>query len=138
MSVKLLNATAILCSLLEQSKPSINGSALFGSVSGDGGHELVRERLLVLGPALSYVTCPDCGIEVARVIRIVGVDQVLLYCDECGEVDAARDLLQTYTVSLNRFVERLAGSLELPTIGRKVIDNDISWRLGIQEHKRGK
>ena len=138
MSVKLLNATAILCSLLEQSKPSINGSALFGSVSGDGGHELVRERLLVLGPALSYVTCPDCGIEVARVIRTVGVDQVLLYCDECGEVDAARDLLQTYTVSLNRFVERLAGSLELPTIGRKVIDNDISWRLGIQEHKRGK
>ena len=138
MSFKLVNATAVLCSLLEQAKPTINGSALLGNGPDEGGHELVRERLLVLGPALAYVSCPDCGIEVARVVRTIGVDQVLLSCDECGEVDASRDLLQTYTVSLHRFVERLAGSLELPTIARKVIDSDFSWRLGIQEHKRGK
>lgn len=138
MSEKLVNATGVLCRLLEQSKPTINGAALLGGEFGEGGHELVRERLLVLGPALSYVTCPDCGIEMARVVRSVGVDQVLLYCDECGEVDADRELLQTYTVSLSRFIDRMVSSLELTPSNRKAIDNDISWRLGVQEHKRGK
>ena len=138
MSGKLVNATGVLCRLLEQSKPTINGAALLGGEFGEGGHELVRERLLVLGPALSYVTCPDCGIEMARVARSVGVDQVLLYCDECGEVDADRALLQTYTVSLSRFIDRMVSSLELTPSNRKAIDNDISWRLGVQEHKRGK
>lgn len=138
MSGKLVNATGVLCRLLEQSKPTINGAALFGGEFGEGGHELVRERLLVLGPALSYITCPDCGIEMARVVRSVGVDQVLLYCDECGEVDADRALLQTYTVSLSRFIDRMVSSLELTPSNRKAIDNDISWRLGVQEHKRGK
>lgn len=138
MSGKLVNATGVLCRLLEQSKPTINGAALLGGEFGEGGHELVRERLLVLGPALSYVTCPDCGIEMARVVRSVGVDQVLLYCDECGEIDADRALLQTYTVSLSRFIDRLVSSLELSPSNRKAIDNDISWRLGVQEHKRGK
>lgn len=138
MSEKLVNATGVLCRLLEQSKPTINGAALLGGEFGEGGHELVRERLLVLGPALSYVTCPDCGIEMARVVRFVGVDQVLLYCDECGEVDADRALLQTYTVSLSRFIDRMVSSLELTPSNRKAIDNDISWRLGVHEHKRGK
>lgn len=138
MSGKLVNATEVLCRLLEQSKPTINGAALLGGEFGEGGHELVRERLLVLGPALSYVTCPDCGIEMARVVRSVGVDQVLLYCDECGEVDADRALLQTYTVSLSRFIDRMVSSLELTPSNRKAIDNDISWRLGVHEHKRGK
>jgi Zn-finger nucleic acid-binding protein len=138
LSEKLVNATGVLCRLLEQSKPTINGAALLGGEFGEGGHELVRERLLVLGPALSYVTCPDCGIEMARVVRSVGVDQVLLYCDECGEVDADRALLQTYTVSLSRFIDRMVSSLELTPSNRKAIDNDISWRMGVQEHKRGK
>lgn len=138
MSGKLVNATGVLCRLLEQSKPTINGAALLGGEFGEGGHELVRERLLVLGPALSYLTCPDCGIEMARVVRSVGVDQVLLYCDECGEVDADRALLQTYTVSLSRFIDRMVSSLELTPSNRKAIDNDISWRLGVHEHKRGK
>ena len=138
MSGKLVNATGVLCRLLEQSKPTINGAALLGGEFGEGGHELVRERLLVLGPALSYLTCPDCGIEMARVVRFVGVDQVLLYCDECGEVDADRALLQTYTVSLSRFIDRMVSSLELTPSNRKAIDNDISWRLGVHEHKRGK
>jgi hypothetical protein len=138
LSGKLVNATGVLCRLLEQSKPTINGAALLDEEFGEGGHELVHERLLVLGPALSYVTCPDCGIEMARVVRSVGVDQVLLNCDECGEVDADRALLQTYTVRLSRFIDRMVSSLELPPSNRKAIDNDISWRLGVQEHKRGK
>lgn len=138
MSDTLVNATAVLCRLLEQPKPKVNGAALLGGAFGKGGSELVHERLLVLGPALSYVTCPECGIELARVIRTVGVDQVRLYCDECGEVDTGRVLLQTYSVSLSRLVDRLVSSLELPPSNRKAIDHDISWRLGVQEHKRGK
>ena len=138
MSVKLVNATAVLCHLLEQSKPTINGSVLLGGEFGESGHELVRERLLVHGPTLTYVTCPDCGIEMARVLRSVGINQALLYCDKCGEVDAARTLLQTYTVSLSRFIDNLANSLKFLPSNRKSIDNDISWRLGVHEHKRGK
>lgn len=138
MSNKLISATGVLCHLLEQSKPTINGTDLLGGAFGEGGHELVRERLLTLGPTLSYVTCPDCGIELSRVVRTVAVDRILLHCDECGEVEAGHTLLQTYTVSLTRFVDRLASSLELPPSNRKTIDYDISWRLGMEEPKRGK
>jgi hypothetical protein len=138
LSDTLVNATEVLCRLLEQSKPTVNGAALLGGAFGNGGSELIHERLLVLGPALSYVTCPECGIELARVVRKVGVDKVLLYCDECGEVEAGHALLQTYTVSLSRLVDRLVSSLELPPSNRKAIDHDISWRLGVQERKRGK
>lgn len=88
MSNKLISATGVLCHLLEQSKPTINGSNLLGGAFGEGGHELVRERLLTIGPTLSYVTCPDCGIELSRVVRTVGVDRILLHCEECGEVEA--------------------------------------------------
>lgn len=138
MSGNLVNATGVLCRLLEQAKPTINGAVLLGDGFGGGGRELVHERLLVLGPALSYVTCPDCGIGMARVVRAVGVDQFRLYCDACGEVDAERELLQTYTVSLSKLIERLSSSLDLSNTNRKVIDNDTSWRLGLQEIKRGK
>ena len=138
MSGKLVNATAVLCRLLEQSKPTVNGAALLGGAFGEGGSELIRERLMVLGPSLTYVTCPECGVEMARFVRTVGVDQVQLYCDECREVDAGHTLLQTYMVSLSRLIDRLVSSLKLSPSNRKIIDNDISWRLGVQERKRGK
>lgn len=138
MSGKLINATSVLCHLLEQPKPTINGTDLLGGAFGEGGHELVRERILTLGPTLSYVTCPDCGIELARVVRTVGVERILLHCDECGEVEAGHTLLQTYAVSLTRVVDRIASSLGLPPSARKTIDFDTSWRLGTEESKRGK
>lgn len=138
MSSVQVNAMGLLCNLLEQAKPQINGAALMGGEFGDGGRQLIHERLLVIGPSLSYVTCPDCQIELARVVRTVGVDQALLQCDECGESTAGGELLKTYTVSLTKFVDRLATSLELQTTNRKQIDPDVSWRLGLYEHKRGK
>jgi hypothetical protein len=138
LSTAQVNAMGLLCQLLEQAKPQVNGAALFGGECGEGGRELIHERLLVIGPTLSYVTCPDCRIELARVVRPVSVDQVRLYCDECGEVDAACDHLKTYTVSLPKFVERLTSSLDLPPTARKTITPEISWRLGLQEHKRRK
>lgn len=138
MSNAQVNAMGLLCQLLEQRKPQINGAALLGGDHDQGGRELVHERLLVIGPTLSYVTCPDCRMEMARVVRQISVNQVLLYCDECGELDSDDKLVKTYTVSLAKFVERLALSLDLPASSRKAIDFDISWRLGLQEHKRGK
>ncbi len=138
MSTAQVNAMGLLCRLLEQAKPQVNGAALIGGELGEGGHELIHERLLVLGSTLSYVTCPECGVGLARVVRSTGVDQILLYCDDCGEVDTGRHLQQTYTVSLTKFIDRLSDSLELRASARKAIQNDISWRLGVHEHKRGK
>ena len=138
MSGAQVHAMGLLCLLLEQAKPQANGAALLEGELGLGGHELVRERLLAVGASLSYVTCPDCRIELARVVRPLSVDQVVLYCDECGEVDASNEISKTYTVSLSKLVDRLAGSLELPPSARKTIDADLTWRLGVQEHKRGK
>lgn len=142
MSRQLVHATGVLCRLLEQAQPTINGAALFGlgvdDGSGGSGKELVHERLLVLGPPLQHVTCPDCEIEMARVQTQSGVDRFSLYCDTCGVVDASRELLQTYSVNLARFIERLSSSLDLSSVHRKVIDIDRSWRLGVQEIKRGR
>ena len=138
MSGAQVHAMGLLCLLLEQAKPQANGAALLEGELGLGGHELVRERLLAVGASLSYVTCPDCRIELARVVRPLSVDQVVVYCDECGEVDASNEISKTYTVSLSKLVDRLAGSLELPLTARKTIDADLTWRLGVQEHKRGK
>lgn len=138
MSDKQVNAAGLLCCLLEQSEPSCNGAALLGGEYGDGGDELIRERLLVIGKELAYVTCPDCEIEMARFVRAAGKTTVIFYCDECGEVEATRDRLKTYAVSLSKLVDRLANSLDLPNSRRKEIRGDFSWRLGVQEPQRGK
>lgn len=138
MSRTLLHATGVLCRLLEQDRPRIHGSALFAEGHLGGGRELLHERLLVLGPPLTHVTCPDCGVELARVVREVALDRFQLYCDECGRVDAGREQLQTYSVNLARFVDRLADSLDLSATHRKMIDPDRSWRLGLEEVKRGR
>ena len=63
MSTGQINATQLLCRLLEQSKPEVNGAALLGGDLGPGGTDLIRERLLVIGAPLTYVTCPECGEE---------------------------------------------------------------------------
>ena len=138
MTNKLIHATSVLCHLLEKSDPIINGSDLLAGEFAESGQELVRERLLTQALPLSYVTCPDCGIELAKYLRRTKNDRILLYCDECGEIDAQHTLTHTYKVSLPTVVDRLAISLELSKSNRKIIDQDTSWRLGIQEIKRGK
>lgn len=138
MSTAQINATQLLCRLLEQSRPEVNGAALLGDNLGPGGTGLIRERLLVIGAPLTYVTCPECGIETARVVRDVGRDQILLYCDECGDVEAGRELQQTYRVSLSTVVRYLMIGLGVLPSGVKKIQPEISWRLGLHEPKRGK
>lgn len=138
MSLAQINATALLCQLLEMNKPEINGAALVGPDHGHAGRDLLHERLLGMGSSLTYVTCPDCGVELARVVRQISQARILLYCDQCQEISAGIELQQTYVVHLSKLIDRLAGSLDLPAASRKVIDGDISWRLGMVEPIRAK
>ena len=131
-----MNATALLCQLLEMNPPQINGAALVGPDQGAVGRELLHERLLGIGSSLAYVTCPECGVELARVVRQIGHDQILLHCDECQEVTAGIALQQTYKVNLSKLIDRLADSLDLPPASCKVIGADRAWRLGVAETTR--
>lgn len=138
MSTGQINATQLLCRLLELSKPEVNGAALLGGDLGPGGADLIRERLLVIGAPLTYVTCPECGIETARVVREIGRDQILLYCDECGDVETGRPLQQTYRVSLPRFLDQLIHGLGTLPSAKKEVQPDMVWRLGTTEPVRAK
>ena len=138
MSTAQINATHLLCRLLVQTKPEVNGAALLGGDLGPGGHELIRDRLLVIGTPLTYVTCPECSIETARVVRETGRDRILLYCDECGDVDAGRELQQTYTVSLPRFLDQLIHGLGTLPSAKKDVQRETIWRLGTTEPVRAK
>ena len=138
MSQTQINATLLLCRLLEQSKPEANGAGLLSADLGGGAHDLIRERLLVIGPSLSYVTCPECGVATARVLREIGREQILLYCDECGELATGIELRRTYKVHFATFIRQLMIGLETLPSAVKEIELERIWRLGTTEHVRGK
>ena len=130
MSDTQLRATELLCQLLEQKKPEINGLELLQGKNADAGHELLHERLLVMGPGLAWVTCPECGVALARVDRETGKDQVLLRCDDCGDTITSREITRSYRVSLPKVLNLLNIGLNMQPASHKVIDADQAWRLG--------
>jgi hypothetical protein len=73
-----LHATTLLCRLLEQVKPDINGQALLGEEWAAAGRDLLRERVLTLTPALEWVNCASCLVELAPVLREVGGEQIVI------------------------------------------------------------
>ena len=95
MSQAQVDATVLLCRLLERDKPEYNGQALFDAGAEAATH-LLRERLLVVGHPLDWVNCPECCSELARVVRDVSADRIALLCPECEDVDASRRLRETY------------------------------------------
>jgi predicted RNA-binding Zn-ribbon protein involved in translation (DUF1610 family) len=136
MSQSQVDATALLCRLIERASTSVNGQPV-----RDGGNAvalLQRERLVVFGKPLRWVTCPECGMEIARVSREATADQIALHCPECGDVTAPRHLRETHKVALQRFIPTLLNGLGLPTNGLRLIDLDRIWRLGTIEEKRGR
>jgi hypothetical protein len=137
MSQTQVDATALLCQLLERDQPEINGQALVSDHTNAATH-LLRERLLVMGKALDWVTCPECSIETARVVREVSIERIALHCPECGDVEASRRLRETHKVSLQRVMVGLCSGLGLSTNGAKPIDYELTWRLGTTEPTRGK
>ncbi len=138
MSLAQISATAVLCQLLEQEKPEINGHSLLAGEVGHAGRDLLRERLLVMGPSLSYVTCPECGIELARVVRELAHENILLYCDECGEASSPRALRETYKVNLSKFIDYLMLGLGIMASAKKEVNLNLAWRMGVTEPSRGK
>ena len=137
MSQPQVDATALLCRLLERDKPEINGQALVTD-HPDAATHLLRERLLVLGRTLDWVTCPECGIETARVVRELSPDRIALRCPDCAEAQAPRRLRETHKVALQRVISALLNGLGLSTNGLKPIDHELTWRLGTTEPSRGK
>ncbi|NBP39568.1 MAG: hypothetical protein EBV34_14220 [Betaproteobacteria bacterium] len=128
----------LLCQLLEQDSPEIAASTLLNpDAYAKGGEALLHERLLSAGMARRYVTCPECLVEAARVVKHIDDSSALLFCDDCGELQSPLTVLRTYTVNVARVVERLATGLVLPLASRKAIGPNLSWRLGIQERRRG-
>ena len=89
MSASQILATELLCQLMESGKAEINGKALLCDEHEAAGQQLLKERVLVLGPTLSWVTCPECGVEVAKILREIGSKKIRVRCDGCGDVDAA-------------------------------------------------
>ncbi|MGE0986516.1 hypothetical protein [Ralstonia pseudosolanacearum] len=137
MSQAQVDATALLCRLLERDKPEINGQALFDGDPQAAAH-LLRERLLVVGRPLDWVTCPDCRVEIARVVRDVSADRIALRCPECEDIDAPRRLRETYKAVPARAVAALLSGLGMTAGGMKVIEPERVWRLGTTEPTRGK
>ncbi len=137
MSQPQVDATALLCRLLERDKPEINGQALVTD-HADAATHLLRERLLVLGRTLDWVTCPECGIETARVVRELSPDRIVLRCPDCAEAQAPRRLRETHKVALQRVIAALLNGLGLSANGLKPIDHELTWRLGTTEPSRGK
>ncbi len=138
MSLAQISATSVLCQLLEREKPEINGMTLLGGEYGNAGRDLLRERLLVVGASLSHVTCPECGVELARVVRDLTHENILLYCDECGEVSSPRSLQETYKVSLSKLIDRLMLGLGTQPSVKKEVATELAWRIGVTEPARGK
>jgi hypothetical protein len=138
MSQVQIDATALLCRLLDRDKAQINGDALFEGTNAEAAAHLVRERLLVLGPSLDYIRCPECWMEQARVIREIAGEQIDVMCPECHVVTCPRSLVDTYKVSFARFMPTLLNGLELTPAGMKVVDPDRIWRLGTTQSGRGK
>jgi len=114
MSQTQVDATALLCRLLERDKPEINGQALVTD-HADAATHLLRERLLVLGRTLDWVTCPECGIETARVVRELSPDTIALRCPACADVETPRRLRETHKVALQRVIAALLNGDFPPT-----------------------
>ncbi|MHA6834899.1 hypothetical protein [Ralstonia pseudosolanacearum] len=137
MSQAQVDATVLLCRLLERDKPEYNGQALFDAGAEAATH-LLRERLLVVGHPLDWVNCPECCSDIARVVRDVSADRIALLCPECEDVDAPRRLRETYKVMPARAVAAALSGLGMNAGGVKVIESDRVWRLGTTEPTRGK
>lgn len=138
MSNAQVAATALLCRLLQRRTPEISGLSLFEGAGADAARALQRERLLTIGPSLDWVTCPDCGVELARVASVVEPDRMMLQCPECEVVEAPLALRQTYKINLTRVVRYLTLGIGLPDNSAQVVVPARAWKLGVTEPKRGK
>lgn len=138
MSQSQIDATGLICHLLEKDKAEIDGQTLRSGANRDAAEHILRERLLVLGKPKDWVTCPECGIELAKVVRDISVDKVGLRCPQCQDVSAARHLTATHKVSLSKFIQSLMVGLDMKANSQYMIRDDQIWCLGTTQQGRAK
>jgi len=143
MSTAQVEATALLCRLLDQQDTSINGKALFEGERASAAQYLFRERLLKFTGDLSSATCYECWIELARVVDdpskryALPEDQVLQLCPECGEVVAPAYIRKTYQPAVEQLITHLMIGLRLAQHGHRMIQPGVVWKLGTTEPRPG-
>ena len=139
MSQVQVDATVLLCRLLESAGQEISGPILSDPEHQAALTQLRREKLLGFGQALNWLRCPDCGVEMARVVRDLPGDKVLLLCGgDCEDVEAPRSVRQTLLVQRDRVVGHLAQGLGLNRQQIVPLMPGRLWRLGISDNQRGK
>lgn len=139
MSQGQIDAIALLCRMLQSTAKDIAGPLLSDLANQPALTQLRREQLIGFGEPLNWLHCPQCSVDMARVVRELPDDQVLLLCaGECGDFEAPRSVRQTTLVNVERVVGHLAMGLNL---NRHLVDcvvPDLVWRLGMTEQRRGK
>ena len=153
MSTAQVEATALLCRLLDFPEHQVNGKAVFEGEWSTAAKALMGAGLLVKDYDMSSATCYDCWIELARVVEDspkkdypLRDDEVLQMCPECGPIVAPAYVRQTYRLALPRVITKLLVGLDFSPTGMMTIDKDKFsdertwqlWRLGTSTAKRGK
>jgi len=113
MSTAQIEATALMCRLLDFPEQQINGKAVFEGEWSSAANTLMEAGLLAKDDDLPSATCYDCWIELARVVDdppksyAVREDQVLQMCPECGPIVAPAYVRRMYRLALPRLITKL-------------------------------
>jgi hypothetical protein len=139
MSQTQIEATALLCRMLESTAKEISGPLLSDPGNQDALAQLRREHLVGFGEPLNWLQCPECRDDMARVVRELPGDKVLLLCGgDCEDFEAPRSVCQTTVVNVERVVGHLAAGLDLNRHQIECLLPDLVWRIGLVEERRGK
>ena len=139
MSQTQIKATALLCRMLESTAKEISGPLLSDPGNQDALAQLRREHLVGFGEPLNWLQCPECRDDMARVVRELPGDKVLLLCGgDCEDFEVPRSVCQTTVVNVERVVGHLATGLNLNRHQTECLVPDLAWRMGLIEERRGK
>jgi hypothetical protein len=143
MSTVQVEATALLCRLLDQHDTRINGKALFEGPWATAAQSLFRERMLRYTGDLPSATCYECWVEQARIVDdppksyALRDDQVLQMCPECKDIVAPAYIRKTYQPAVEQLLTHLMIGLGLMPQGVRAIQPGVVWRLGTTQLRPG-
>jgi hypothetical protein len=139
MSQTQIKATALLCRMLESSAREISGPQLTDQGNQDALVLLRREHLIGFGEPLNWLQCPECGDDMARVVRELPGDKVLLLCGgDCEDFEVPRSVRQSTVVNVERVVGHLAMGLGIHRQQVECLVPEVAWRIGVVEERRAK
>lgn len=139
MSQTQIKATALLCRMLESSAREISGPLLTDPGNQDALVLLRREHLIGFGEPLNWLQCPECGDDMARVVRELPGDKVLLLCGgDCEDFEVPRSVRQSTVVNVERVVGHLAMGLGIHRQQVECLVPEVAWRIGVVEERRAK